>query len=60
MAVCALMHLVWRVKLAAYLIKSAAPIGAMITFYRLYCPGQFGGFQHGEHGGSGMHESPQH
>lgn len=35
MAVCALMHLVWRVKLAAYLIKSAAPIGAMITFIGL-------------------------
>jgi heme exporter protein C len=36
MAVCALMHLVWRVKLAAYLIKSAAPIGAMITFLGLF------------------------
>ena len=36
MAVCALMHLVWRVKLAAYLIKSAAPIGAMITFIGLF------------------------
>ncbi|MDB3947671.1 heme ABC transporter permease CcmC [Gammaproteobacteria bacterium] len=36
MAVCALMHLVWRVKLAAYLIKSAAPIGAMITFVGLF------------------------
>ena len=35
MAVCALMHIVWRVKLAAYLIKSAAPIGAMITFLGL-------------------------
>jgi len=35
MAVCALMHIVWRVKLAAYLIKSAAPIGAMITFIGL-------------------------
>jgi heme exporter protein C len=35
MAVCALMHLVWRVKLAAYLTKSAAPIGAMITFLGL-------------------------
>ena len=35
MAICALMHLVWRVKLAAYLIKSAAPIGAMITFLGL-------------------------
>ena len=35
MAVCALVHLVWRVKLAAYLIKSAAPIGAMITFLGL-------------------------
>jgi len=35
MAVCALMNLVWRVKLAAYLIKSAAPIGAMITFLGL-------------------------
>ena len=35
MSVCALMHLVWRVKLAAYLIKSAAPIGAMITFIGL-------------------------
>ena len=29
------MHLVWRVKLAAYLIKAAAPIGAMITFLGL-------------------------
>ncbi len=36
MALCALMHLVWRVKLAAYLIKSAAPIGAMITFIGLF------------------------
>ena len=36
MAVCALMHLVWRVKLASYLIKSAAPIGAMITFIGLF------------------------
>jgi heme exporter protein C len=36
MAVCALMHIVWRVKLAAYLIKSAAPIGAMITFIGLF------------------------
>ena len=36
MAVCAVMHLVWRVKLAAYLIKSAAPIGAMITFIGLF------------------------
>lgn len=36
MAVCALMHLVWRVKLAAYLIKAAAPIGAMITFLGLF------------------------
>ena len=36
MAVCALMHLVWRVKLAAYLIKSAAPIGAMIKFVGLF------------------------
>ena len=36
MAVCALMHLVWRVKLAAYLIKSAAPIGAVITFIGLF------------------------
>jgi heme exporter protein C len=35
MAVCALTHLVWRVKLAAYLTKSAAPIGAMITFLGL-------------------------
>ena len=35
MAVCALMHLVWRVKLAAYLIRSAAPIGSMITFIGL-------------------------
>jgi heme exporter protein C len=35
MAICALMHLVWRVKLAAYLIKAAAPIGAMITFLGL-------------------------
>jgi heme exporter protein C len=36
MSVCALMHLVWRVKLAAYLIKSAAPIGAMITFIAIF------------------------
>ena len=35
MAICALMHLVWRVKLSAYLIKAAAPIGAMITFLGL-------------------------
>ena len=35
MAICALMLLVWRVKLAAYLIKAAAPIGAMITFLGL-------------------------
>ena len=35
MAICALTHLVWRVKLAAYLIKAAAPIGAMITFLGL-------------------------
>ena len=35
MAICALMHHVWRVKLAAYLIKAAAPIGAMITFLGL-------------------------
>ncbi len=36
MALGALMHIVWRVKLAAYLIKSAAPIGAMITFIGLF------------------------
>ena len=36
MAICALMHLVWRVKLAAYLIKAAAPLGAMITFLGLF------------------------
>ena len=36
MAVCALMHLVWRVKLAAYLIKSSAPVGALITFIALF------------------------
>ncbi|MDC1475778.1 heme ABC transporter permease CcmC, partial [Gammaproteobacteria bacterium] len=36
MAVCALMHLVWRVKLAAYLIKSAAPVGVIITFIALF------------------------
>ena len=36
MSICALMHIVWRVKLAAYLIKSAAPIGAMITFIALF------------------------
>ena len=35
MAICALMHLVWRVEQAAYLIKAAAPIGAMITFLGL-------------------------
>ena len=36
MSICALMHLVWRVKLAAYLIKAAAPIGVMITFIALF------------------------
>ena len=36
MAVCALMHLVWRVKLAAYLIKSSAPVGVLITFIALF------------------------
>ena len=36
MSVCALMHLVWRVKLAAYLIKSAAPVGVIITFIALF------------------------
>ena len=36
MSICALMHLVWRVKLAAYLIKSAAPVGVMITFIALF------------------------
>ena len=36
MAICALIHIVWRVRLAAYLIKSAAPIGAMITFIGLF------------------------
>jgi heme exporter protein C len=36
MAICALMHIVWRVKLAAYLIKSAAPVGVMITFIALF------------------------
>ena len=36
MAICALMHLVWRVKLAAYLIKSAAPVGVLITFIALF------------------------
>ena len=42
MALCALMHIVWRVKLAAYLIKSAAPMGAMITFM-VYSLDQFWG-----------------
>ena len=36
MSICALIHLVWRVKLAAYLIKSAALVGAMITFIALF------------------------
>ncbi len=36
MSICALMHLVWRVKLAAYLIKSAAPVGVLITFVALF------------------------
>jgi len=36
MAVCALMHLVWRVKLAAYLIKFSAPVGVIITFIALF------------------------
>ena len=36
MSICALMHLVWRVKLAAYLIKSAAPVGVLITFIALF------------------------
>ena len=36
MSICALMHLVWRVKIAAYLIKSAAPVGVMITFIALF------------------------
>ena len=36
MSICALMHLVWRVKLAAYLIKAAAPIGVIITFIALF------------------------
>ena len=36
MSICALMHIVWRVKLAAYLIKSAAPVGVMITFIALF------------------------
>jgi heme exporter protein C len=36
MSICALMHLVWRVKLAAYLIKSAAPVGVIITFIALF------------------------
>jgi len=36
MSICALMHLVWRVKLAAYLIKAAAPVGVIITFIALF------------------------
>ena len=36
MSICALIHLVWGVKLAAYLIKSAALVGAMITFIALF------------------------
>ena len=36
MSICALMHLVWRVKLAAYLIKAAAPVGVIITFIAVF------------------------
>lgn len=36
MSICAVMSVVWRVKLAAYLIKSAASVGALITFIALF------------------------
>jgi heme exporter protein C len=58
MSICALMHIVWRVKLAAYLIKSAAPVGVMITFIALFS-GSIGGYPLGELGGNGMPELHQ-
>jgi len=36
MAISSVIYLVWRVKLAAYLIISIAPIGAMVTFIALF------------------------
>ena len=36
MAIASVIYLVWRVKLAAYLIISIAPIGAMVTFIALF------------------------
>ena len=35
MAIASVTYLVWRVKLAAYLIIAIAPIGAMVTFIAL-------------------------
>ena len=35
MAVSSIVYLVWRVKLAAYLVIAIAPIGAMTTFIAL-------------------------
>ncbi len=35
MAIAAAVFLVWKVKLAAYMIKSIAPIGALVTFIAL-------------------------
>jgi len=36
MAIASVIYLVWRVKLAAYLIISIAPIGAIVTFIALF------------------------
>ena len=36
MAIASVIYLVWRVKLAAYLIISVAPIGAIVTFIALF------------------------
>ena len=36
MAVASFVYIVWRVKLAAYLVISIAPIGALTTFIALY------------------------
>ena len=36
MAIASVVYLVWRVKLAAYLIISIAPIGAIVTFIALF------------------------
>ena len=35
MAIAALVFLVWKVKLAAYMVKAIAPIGALVTFIAL-------------------------